>query len=430
MPLILAIEPDGRQAAILKRVVRDHVRVEMIVVASKDDAVTAITKGVPDLILLTLLISPRDEEELIGHLRRLERADHLQTLTIPLLSSARVDAEEEEQGGGLLRAFRKRKRRSAARPRGCDPEQFAGEIREYLRRAEEIKSERQAVEELSARRLATPPVEVGKHRTPGMSGPPVAETAGAAYAEDDPWSWRSSYMRRDRGRIEPPPALPPPPAVDSRPAPEAPLTADLPDAAPLVVADSLPTDEAPAAQTLLETEAVPDETPLVPEPTLAAEPELDAELLIAEPPAVAETSAVVEAPVAIEAPAVSEASFVVEPILAAEPTPETVQPFEEPPVSTPDGVDATPVVIDVTTLPPFALDAPAATTRHLDASPSEVQAWVRERAIPFDVALVAYPRGCRLHRIRVSDGPARDRLLARRARPATGQSRLASHLRG
>ena len=38
---------------------------------------------VPDVILLTALMSPRDEDELIAHLRTLNNVDHVQTHTIP-----------------------------------------------------------------------------------------------------------------------------------------------------------------------------------------------------------------------------------------------------------------------------------------------------------------------------------------------------------
>ena len=65
MSLVLAIEPDSRQAAILKRVIREKVRADFVHVDSRDAAMAAIRARIPDVILVTALMSPRDEEELI-----------------------------------------------------------------------------------------------------------------------------------------------------------------------------------------------------------------------------------------------------------------------------------------------------------------------------------------------------------------------------
>ena len=69
VPSILALEPDVRQASILKRMIRDRVHADLIVVDSRDGAVAAVNAQVPDVILLTALLSPRDEAEIIAHLR-------------------------------------------------------------------------------------------------------------------------------------------------------------------------------------------------------------------------------------------------------------------------------------------------------------------------------------------------------------------------
>ena len=99
-PFILALEPDTRQAAALKRVIESEVKAEISVVDSRDAAMAALSARVPDVILLTALLSPRDEEELIGHLRTLDGVDHVQTHTIPMLASG--EPEEQASGGGLF----------------------------------------------------------------------------------------------------------------------------------------------------------------------------------------------------------------------------------------------------------------------------------------------------------------------------------------
>lgn len=141
LPLVLAIEPDLRQAAIIKRVIREKVHADLVLVDSRDGAMAALAAGVPDVVLLTSLLSPRDEEELIRYLRSLDGAEHLQTHTIPQLASRGAGAEPhgEAPSTGLLRRFRRKK--EAEQIHGCDPELFAAEVRAFLERAAELKSE-------------------------------------------------------------------------------------------------------------------------------------------------------------------------------------------------------------------------------------------------------------------------------------------------
>ena len=186
MALVLAIEPDSRQAGILKRVIRERVHAELVVVDSRDAAVAALSARVPDVILMTALLSPRDGDELIAHLRTLAGADHVQTHTIPQLASSRTEAEAPSSSGGLLGKFRKKK---AAGPiAGCDPMSFADEVTTFLARAEEMKA----------------------HGTPGMSsrsGParvPASEFVldtpmAPAETHEEPdaaWAWASPFEWR------------------------------------------------------------------------------------------------------------------------------------------------------------------------------------------------------------------------------------------
>ena len=88
MALVLAIEPDLRQAEILTRIVREKVKADVVIVDSRDAAMEAMRSAIPDVMLLSALLSPRDEDELVAHLRTLEDAEHLQTHTIPQLASS------------------------------------------------------------------------------------------------------------------------------------------------------------------------------------------------------------------------------------------------------------------------------------------------------------------------------------------------------
>jgi len=198
LPLVLAIEPDSRQAAIVKRVVKERVQAELVVVDSRDAAFDAIRNAIPDVVLVSMLLSPRDEDELIQYLRTLEGAAHLQTHTIPQLASA-LGRDDEDGGGGLFSAFRRKKqtKQAASAPAGCDPEMFADEIRLYLQRAEEKK--REAAESGSISQLPS----LGRRQTdaPAAAVEDAPEPAGSSWAS--PFEWRPTADRR----VAPPPSI-------------------------------------------------------------------------------------------------------------------------------------------------------------------------------------------------------------------------------
>ena len=133
MPLILAIEPDRRQASKVSAIVKNRVYAEIVSGDTTEHAVEALAGRVPDLILTSQLLSRKDEAALADWLRESDEAGaHVQTLVIPMLGGSYDDYKE---GGGLL--SRLRGRSSDAGTDGCDPEIFAEQIREYLERAAE-----------------------------------------------------------------------------------------------------------------------------------------------------------------------------------------------------------------------------------------------------------------------------------------------------
>ena len=134
MSVVLVVEPDVAQASLLRRM-QNRVGAELILVKSTDAAVEAIDRGMPDLILLSALLSPRDEDRLMTHLRSLGDASHLQTLTIPQL---RHDGETASEG--RKKGFSFRKKPVAAVSSGCDPAMFAEEIVAQLERASDMRS--------------------------------------------------------------------------------------------------------------------------------------------------------------------------------------------------------------------------------------------------------------------------------------------------
>lgn len=139
MSLILAIEADRRQAALLASIGR-RVGAELVIAPTAERGLEAIDGRVPDLILTSALLSPRDDAAIAARLRELDAAaSHVQMLTIPVLAKA---ARNTVQPGGLLGKLRGAT--PDASPSGCDPSLFAEQVTEYLRRA---AAERQARED-------------------------------------------------------------------------------------------------------------------------------------------------------------------------------------------------------------------------------------------------------------------------------------------
>src|SRR5437879_9527355 len=134
MALILAIEPDRRQANQLNSMVRGRLRAELVLGDSAERALTALGDRVPDLILTTALLSPKDETALADRLRKLAgTAAHVQTLTIPMLASPRSQASGGSRGGVLSALIGDRPQ--SAMIEGCDPAVFAEQCAAYLERA-------------------------------------------------------------------------------------------------------------------------------------------------------------------------------------------------------------------------------------------------------------------------------------------------------
>src|SRR5207245_1145858 len=138
MPIILAIEPDRRQAAHLAGVVRQKVAAELILADTTEGALDAIGNRVPDMVLVPALLSPQDDAALAAALRVIAAAAHVRTLTIPVLANG----TKRTKPGGMLAKWRRGRSESPA-PDGCDPSVFAEQINAYLR---EAAAERAALE--------------------------------------------------------------------------------------------------------------------------------------------------------------------------------------------------------------------------------------------------------------------------------------------
>lgn len=128
-PLIVAIEPDPQQAAQVTLLVRKQFSVELVLTGSVQTAVARLGGRIPELVLTSALIQPREETALIAWLRELgPRAAHVQTVTIPVLASELP--QTKKRSGGL--PFGWDKAAPAAAPDSCDPAVFADWIAVYL----------------------------------------------------------------------------------------------------------------------------------------------------------------------------------------------------------------------------------------------------------------------------------------------------------
>jgi CheY-like chemotaxis protein len=83
---VLAIESHAERAEALRELVSERVREPLTVVDSVEAALASINQRVPEVILISPLMRPQDEAELIARLRALPKASFVQTLIAPQLA--------------------------------------------------------------------------------------------------------------------------------------------------------------------------------------------------------------------------------------------------------------------------------------------------------------------------------------------------------
>ena len=191
MPLILAIEPDKRQAAHITSMARHRLHAESrwpcrLSARSPHSATASPTD--PET---PALLPPQDDAALSERLRQLdERAAHVQTPTIPLLAAP----GRSSPARGMLAALRRERPGSSAD--GCDPAVFAEQITAYLERAAIERQEH--------------------HRTHDEE--PIAAATIKTDATDPLDSFASEPAVEPVPSFEPEPAFDPEPAFEPAPA--------------------------------------------------------------------------------------------------------------------------------------------------------------------------------------------------------------------
>jgi CheY-like chemotaxis protein len=165
MSLILAVEPDKRQAKHLSALVRQQVRAELVVADSGAAALAALGDRIPDLILTPALLPPKDEAVLTGWLRKMgDGAAHVQTLAIPILAEASKGGKDQS-GSSIFGRLRDQQSDSGS---GCDPKVFADQVKVYLDRAGVERSNRASEADAMPATLGGPIVTAAEESTPDV----------------------------------------------------------------------------------------------------------------------------------------------------------------------------------------------------------------------------------------------------------------------
>ncbi len=202
MSLILAIEPDRRQASQLKRLMKTCAGADLVLADTTELALEAIGDRIPDLVLVPALLSPQDDAALAMALRVIATAAHVQTLTIPVFATA---AEPPRSSGGGVLGIWRRGRSQAPATEGCDPAVFAEQIAAYLAEAEAAREALTLAaredDEYEARKKPPTPQVIA----PAADAPPVDD-------ELEPWTEAEQWT------YTPPPEIP---YVAARPEPAA-----------------------------------------------------------------------------------------------------------------------------------------------------------------------------------------------------------------
>ena len=96
----LAVEPDASQAESLERMLNERIGGTLRVVGSTDEAFAALERRLPDLILVSPLLAPPDEEQIVARLAaRGGDASHVQLLSIPRIRDEEQPSEKKRRFG-------------------------------------------------------------------------------------------------------------------------------------------------------------------------------------------------------------------------------------------------------------------------------------------------------------------------------------------
>lgn len=133
LPLILAVEADSRQAAELTALFQNEFPADLVLADTTREALAALGSRVPDLVLTSALIPPKDEAQLRQWLRDLgDKAAYVQTITIPALGSSKSTPAATASLATRAFSFVGGQKQVAVEPEGCDRAVFADYVALYV----------------------------------------------------------------------------------------------------------------------------------------------------------------------------------------------------------------------------------------------------------------------------------------------------------
>lgn len=142
----LAVEPDPSQARALEAMLSARIGGTLRVVASIDEAFTALGERIPDLILMSPLLAPQDEEQIVTRLGTLGvDASHVRLLSIPRVGDNAAPPEKKRRFGWNMQ------KGTSNAGSGCDPIAFANDVAEYLAQASTLRQRSQTLDAESDR---------------------------------------------------------------------------------------------------------------------------------------------------------------------------------------------------------------------------------------------------------------------------------------
>ena len=139
MSCVLAIQPDSAQAEILRKAFRGHIKEEVVVAGSLDEALASIDKGIPDVVLVPTLAPASVEDYLTSYLGSIPGTRHVQILGLP-----RLERSESGNPGRSFLFFNWRKRNLTPRAIDapvCDPGVFTQDVVAYVAGVKALKDE-------------------------------------------------------------------------------------------------------------------------------------------------------------------------------------------------------------------------------------------------------------------------------------------------
>jgi hypothetical protein len=98
MTRILAIEPDPKRGVILRTLVHQRLKADVVVATSTDAAIATMVEKPPTLILMSSVIAPEEDLRLAAHLRQSPELRHVPVLTVPFLLDTSNGTAGERQG--------------------------------------------------------------------------------------------------------------------------------------------------------------------------------------------------------------------------------------------------------------------------------------------------------------------------------------------